>query len=407
MHEFIGLNVHTVQFKPDLYKPICRRLRDYHPIAWDLQPDPAHPSAFPLAANGVDWGGLYGSWLRVGYDIDACLIFDDVPPTLWKDPQHDAQVYGEAFARFFGPSGKKLVSSIEVGNEPSKYNESQYRAIFQGMAAGIRKGDPKLMIATCAVLIGKPDEWSKPMSAVAGLESLYDVLNVHSYAFKDGWPTWHRSFPEDASIPYLKQVEAVIRWRDEHAAGKRVWLTEFGYDSASKPPAPDGPWAKWVGMTDAEQARYIVRSYLLFSAMDLNRAYLYFFNDKDEAQLHGASGITRNFAPKPSFYAVAHLDKSLGEYRFSRALVRRDGDLYCFEYVHADRPQERVMVAWVPTGDTKAKLKNLPLAAGSVKPYRAERMPQDRGGPATVTWKAVEDHVEIEVGGEPVFLWMH
>ena len=50
-----------------------------------------------------------------------------------------------------------------------------------------------------------------------------------------------------------------------------------------------------------------VDSFLTLSATDLDRAYLYFFNDKDEAQLHGASGITRNFKPKPSFYAMAHL----------------------------------------------------------------------------------------------------
>jgi hypothetical protein len=32
MREFIGINGHTVQFKPDRYQPGCRLVRDYHPV---------------------------------------------------------------------------------------------------------------------------------------------------------------------------------------------------------------------------------------------------------------------------------------------------------------------------------------------------------------------------------------
>ena len=276
MRDFMGLNVHTVQFKTDLYAPVCRRLRDYHPMGWDIVgEDPGHLTKFPMAANGVDWGSLYGSWVKAGFDVDACLMFDQVPPEKWKDPAPEARAYGEAFARSFGPSGARpIVSSVEIGNEPSKYDGAKYRTIFEAIARGVRSGDPKLKIATCAVsAAAKPDEWSKPLSAVAGLEDLYDVLNIHSYPFKEHWPTWRRSYPEDTAIPYLTDVTALLRWRDAHAPGKEVWVTEFGYDSASKPPAPNGPWARWVGVSDDEQARYIVRSFLALSATGVDRAY--------------------------------------------------------------------------------------------------------------------------------------
>ena len=35
--------------------------------------------------------------------------------------------------------------------------------------------------------------------------------------------------------------------------------------------------------------------------------YLYYYDDNDEPQLHGSSGITRKFIPKPAYYAMAHL----------------------------------------------------------------------------------------------------
>jgi hypothetical protein len=410
MRDFMGLNVHTVQFKTDLYAPVCRRLRDYHPLGWDIiGDDPGHLTKFPMAANGVDWGMLYGSWVKAGFDVDACVMFDQVPPGRWKEPAREARAYGEAFARSFGPSGPQpIVSSMEIGNEPSKYDEAKYRTLFEAMARGVRAGDPKLKIATCAVsAAAKPDEWSKPLSAVAGLEDLYDVLNMHSYPFKEHWPTWRRSYPEDSSIPFLRDVTALIDWRDAHAPGKEVWLTEFGYDSATRPPAANGPWAKWVGVSDDEQARYIVRSFLALSATGVDRAYLYFFNDKDQPQLHGASGITRDFHPKASFYALSHLYRALRDYRLARAVAREDKGLYCFEYERPDRAGDRVCVAWLANGDTKASATRvLPIDPGAGRVTRAERMPTTPGDAPRVPWKDAAGGPELEVSGAPVYLWV-
>ena len=39
MGDFIGINGHTVQFKPELYSKVCRKARDYHPLEWDLGKD--------------------------------------------------------------------------------------------------------------------------------------------------------------------------------------------------------------------------------------------------------------------------------------------------------------------------------------------------------------------------------
>jgi serine/threonine-protein kinase ATR len=415
MREFMGLNVHTVQFKPDLYKPICRLLRDYHPIEWDFGSDTFRQTTFPMAANGVDWSQLYGVWAKAGYDIDACLMFDHLKADHWKnsaDNGHDARAYGEAFARYFGPSGKHpWVFSAEIGNEPSDYSEKQYRDVFRSMAAGLRAGDPKLKIVACAMATGKLDAYSKPLSAIDGLHDLCDVLNIHSYAFKDAWPTWRRSYPEDPAIPFLKSIDNLIAWRNEHAPGKQVWLTEFGYDSATKPPPSDGPWKRWVGVTDTQQAQYIVRSYLVLSALDIDRAYLYFFNDRDEPQLHGASGITRNFHPKPSFYAISHLCRALGDYYFSRAVVRSPGELYCFEY-RKPSSSERIYVVWLPTAGEKPVGKLLPLDAAAAKIYRAERMPTTvagltAAGAERVAWKIVPQGIELEVSESPLFLWSH
>jgi len=74
MREFIGLNGHTVQFKPELYQPVCRLVRDYHPVEWDLGRNTAEPAPFPFAKNRVDWSKAYGSWREKNWTIISVTL---------------------------------------------------------------------------------------------------------------------------------------------------------------------------------------------------------------------------------------------------------------------------------------------------------------------------------------------
>ncbi|HEX3132109.1 MAG TPA: cellulase family glycosylhydrolase [Planctomycetota bacterium] len=309
MKDFIGINGHTVQFKPDLYHPVCTVVRDYHPVEWDLGKDTDVPTTFPLARNRVDWSQVYGSWKKAGYFVDVSLMFESIKQKDWKDVPRDAKAYGLAFAKAFGPSSTKLVDSAEVGNEPGKWNDADYRTMFEAMASGLRAGDPKLTIVTCAADADKSGDYMKAMSCVQNLENLYDVINVHSYAQTENWPTWRRSFPEDPKLlDYTTRIEKLIAWRDANAKGKPVWITEFGYDASTKPAPKTGDFKGWVDVTDDQQGQWLVRSFLVFARLSVDKAYIYFFNDNDDPAFHGSSGVTRNWQPKPSYHAVAHLN---------------------------------------------------------------------------------------------------
>jgi serine/threonine-protein kinase ATR len=76
----------------------------------------------------------------------------------------------------------------------------------------------------------------------------------------------------DPKVDYLKRVNHLIAWRDRNAPGKEVRVTEFGWDASTKPAPATGDFAKWVGSSETEQARYLVRSFLLFSKRDVTRA---------------------------------------------------------------------------------------------------------------------------------------
>src|SRR4051794_15226655 len=92
--EFMGLCSHTIQFKPQVYAPICRAVRDYHPFDWDTGDDTSSTPPFPSARNGVNWREVYGSWRAAGYETDVSIMFDNFPAKSWKNLAGDAQAYG-------------------------------------------------------------------------------------------------------------------------------------------------------------------------------------------------------------------------------------------------------------------------------------------------------------------------
>jgi Cellulase (glycosyl hydrolase family 5) len=406
MKDFIGLNGHTVQFKPDLYHPVCTVVRDYHPVEWDLGKETDVPTTFPMARNRVDWSQVYGSWRKAGYFVDVSLMFETIKQSDWKDVPRDAKACGLAFAKAFGPSSTKLVDSAEVGNEPGKWNDADYRIMFEAMASGLRAGDPKLTIVTCAADAEKSGDYMKAMSCVQGLEHLYDVINVHSYAQTENWPTWRRSFPEDPKLlDYTTRIDKLIAWRDAHAKGKPIWVTEFGYDASTKPAPKTGDFKSWVDVTDEQQGQWLVRSFLVFARMSVDKAYIYFFNDSDEPSFHASSGITRNWQPKPAYHAVAHLNKSLGEYRFAKTVTNKAGELQVDEYVHGSDAKQRVWVAWLASGADKTQEVTLPKVPGKVT--KAERMPLAAGvDTAKATFTAKGSDVTLTVGESPTYLWI-
>lgn len=405
--DFIGINGHTVSFKPDLYAPVCRLVRDYHPLDWDTGPDSDYQLDFPFARNRVNWEQVYGSWREAGFKTDACIMFESLPAEAWKDLTRDSHRYGKLFAEHFGPAAKPaLVESVEIGNEPGKYSDETYRTLFESMAAGLRQGDPGLRIATCNVNVGPSGDYHKSVNCVQGLEPLYDILSVHSYAMLEQWPTWKRSYPEDPQLPaFIQDVDKVIEWRNQHAPGKEVWLTEFGWDSSTKPPLNDGEFAKWKGNSDIEQAQWLVRSFFLFATRDIQRAYIYFFNDDDEPKLHAASGLTRHFQPKPSYYAVSHLYRTLGDYRFTRVIHQAPAEANVYEFTHHSNSNQVIWVAWSPTGDGRSAKLPIPLQAWTLS--GAHQMPLGPAPTEPLTLQQVDGKVEIEVFETPTYLFLH
>lgn len=362
---FMGINGHFT-FKPELYNQVCRLVRNYHNIDWDVR-KPGDDYYPPFTVNGVNWKkDVYKPWKDAGFETDVCLQLArfnagaENYKQLWEGKERWCYDYAKSIASYFGPSGsEKLLTSIEIGNEPGvKFDAALYKTIFKNMAQGIRDGDSKIKILTPTVTVGTPNDYAQDLKGIYAQSDIlpfYDVINLHTYAsVHESEGPFNRSYPEDPTIEYLNEIDKTIKWRDEHAPNKEIWITEFGYDAATAEAMKNRKdWAlklDWQGYTDEQQAQYLVRSYLAFAERGIERAYLFYYNDEDEASIHAASGITRHFIPKMSFWALKQLYETLGDYRLKRIVKKQAGDIYVYEFENGSNPNQLIWVAWSPTG---------------------------------------------------------
>ena len=370
---------------------------------------------------------------RPADETDICIQFSGLQADtagyqrFWSGKERWCYDYGKAMASYFGPSGpQRLCTSIEIGNEPgSEFDPPLFKAIFRQMALGIREGDPRVKILTPAVQAREGDGYSQDLRGLYAEKDvlpLYDVINLHTYAAVErknsGESPWNRSYPEDPSIAYLKVVDEAIAWRDAHAPGKEVWITEFGYDACT----PEAMLRRkdwflkldWQGATDLQQAQSLVRSLFTFAERDVRRAYIYFFNDDDSPSVHGSAGLTRRFVPKPSFWAIKQLYELLGNYRFERVVKKIPGELFVSEFESGEGSRRAVWAAWSPTGartnekdhytprETRVALTDLPapvvkVAGMATTEREAPEPPWEKTGPAAIT---------LTVGESPIYVIM-
>ena len=147
-----------------------------------------------------------------------------------------------------------------------------------------------------------------------------------------------------------------------------------------------------------------MRSFLVFSTLDVDRAYIYYYDDEDAPTLHASSGLTRHLTPKPSFYAVSHLYATLGDYRFARAVVQETGNLYAYEYQSGTNSKDRIWAVWSPTGTKREAEVVLPVTGGKI--VRAEQMPLQAGKAQPAAFHEQGGKVTLKVGESPIYLWI-
>ncbi len=263
---------------------------DYHNHLYDL-----NESGSPRAPHTEE--GLRG-WARYVAEM----------VTRYRDQVKYWEVWNE-------PNGQQF-----WGDEPSA---REYAAVLKTAYTTIKRLDPHAVVIGGAIA-GTDLNYLRELFDAGGLNYM-DVLSIHPYRVGG---------PDETDL--LRDLQFHQELMHEYGYEKPIWLTEIGWATDT------GPY----GVSEAQQARYLVRTYLLaLSTGYVQEVNWYDFQDDgpDPANHEHRFGIVRlDLSPKPAYTAYANLVGQIGESHYVGNLSLPEG-VRCEVFARRGKP---VLALW-------------------------------------------------------------
>ena len=180
----------------------------------------------------------------------------------------------------------------------------------------------------------------------------FDVLNIHTYC-KDETDGYS---PENEKYGLEKNLGAFVNWCQNNLPEIPIWLTEFGWDTY----ITNGVHS-YIYAPEAQQANYILRSFLISLKMGFEKAFLFMGRDPNSTSTiqYSSSGILTDnntgLQKKPSFFYLSTMQKVLGnavlnDIKSYRQLLGNN-EIFCFEFLNESN--ERIYALWTREKNSK------------------------------------------------------
>ena len=286
----------------------------------------------------------------------------------------------EAYAKFAEAAAERYSGHgilWEIWNEPNiahfwkpQPSVQDYCKLVKAAAPRIRRADPSGQVVVGATST-MDFKWLEACFK-EGLLKWADAVSVHPY---------RPQRPETVLKDY-KKLRKLIK---EYApAGKDVPILsgEWGYSNVNWDNTP---------LSDTEQARYLVREFLVNKAADVPVSIWYdWSNDgtNPEEREHNFGTVEHNLEPKTAYRAATALNHTLAGYAVEELSVKNDG-VYV---VRLSRNGKKALALWT-TG--KARKVKLDLKSGR------GRLVGMLGDSRRISW---EDGLELELSRGPQYL---
>jgi predicted NUDIX family NTP pyrophosphohydrolase len=261
-------------------------------------------------------------------------------------------------------SGLGLVDTFQLWNEPNLEGPDwapwvgtmdEFMEIFRVGAEAVKRADPQARVSP-AGFAG---------IAVATVDSLYryqyadgkrpvdfaDVVSVHYYSGRQEPETATldrnatRSGQAEPGAPtYPESLAQLLDWRDDHASGKPIWMTETGNDVG-------GP----MGLGEREQGGKIPRVTMLALAAGIDKVFIYREKGSMPAQ-HAGSGLMRDDDSfRASWFTYATLIRQFQGVKPGRAwrIAHPSPDVWLHVWERDGAP---LVTAWSVGGDVELGL---------------------------------------------------
>lgn len=225
-------------------------------------------------------------------------------------PAADRQFYAPrsnadfaAYARAVVNRYKDRVKVWEIWNEPNLAtfwkpapSATAYTAMLKAAYAAIKAEDPR-----ATVLIGglaaADLAFLKGISAAGGWSS-FDAVAIHTYVAPQ---------PESSMIPsWLANTKAYVASK----GAKPIWITELGWSTYS------GSGSTYIGVSEAKQAEYTARSYLMAAEAGVRGIFAYNLVElgtSTTSKLHNYGVVEGNGRQKAAYRAIRRVAEALDQ----------------------------------------------------------------------------------------------
>ncbi len=329
--------------------------------------------------------------------------------------------------------GMDYLEWIELGNEPNGegndgFTPYQLAALtsagYDGHCStmtdilgdndhfGVKNADPTMKVAM-AGLAGVGSRYISDMVywMKANREDgqvAMDAFNVHSYFCKEftinGQKILMGVSPEEFGL--IEDLSGIIELRDKYYPEKEVWLTEFGWDTATSYTTKTACHAYGEYTARQVQAMWLVRAYLIMSASGVDKATMYMCEDGTGEDTtsnvqYGTCGVFDvSGKPKDSYYYMYTLRNTLYDYTFVQEIDSGRSDVWVYQF--ADKNGNYGYAVWCPTSDS-TKVENFKLYIDADKAVLVEnKFGETKGVKTNLT--ATDKVVTINVSENPVYV---
>ncbi len=415
-HDWIGINQwvddwDNVHMSATDTARVADWIRWYTYMEWTTD----RPGAFhfaPTLIPAFDFDNWFGTWHRAGLKVSLCLNQPPAycssfqangnrggPPDKYPPCGNTAGTHPLDYADYaewvrqltarYGRRGTGVVDALEIFNEPNLTEEwggwrhdacprthrdwcdadvAQYAACLKAAYVFAKKADTAMPVSG-GVTAGFDEAYFDGLQANGGIEFL-DALNFHTYVGEDG--SKGPGHPPEYRHAFRAFCQKAAGWRDTHAPGLPLWLTEVGWDAHDEKVRPP----TFIGATLREQADWLVRAYVI-GAEYLDRVFWFIAADGkpgmattqfDNCGIVHAYGERNpkgppSVRPKPAYWWMALMKKEIGGLDYAATLAYNDAG--AFAYLFRD-PASRggVIVAWCADAGK-------PVSAGKMLKRRA------------------------------------
>jgi hypothetical protein len=388
-----------------------------------IQPSPPPaPLDFSRYDELVDQAAAHGIRLTaiLDYSVDWAAAAappgdDRYPP---DDPATFAAFAGEAATRY-----RDRVQAWEIWNEPNNSlsgfwkpvpDPAAYARLAKAAAAAITRADRRAAIVTGGLaptfdLLVYQRDWGF-FTAASKAERRwfrrFDAAALHPYTYLQAPPPEQENLPLGPSVPHQIR-DFRDRLTESHATRLPLWVTELGWHTAPDSGTPGFP----PGVSELDQARFLVRATLLALAQGVERVCWYtlldypsFLSNKEDAFglfHYQAMPTAATLDPKPAYQAAKTLAAVLGPTRFvkdSRIAFHLPPEGYALQF-RRTKPNQTIIVYWA-TRDRLTVHARVAANVDSVRRVDLDGTTMELGKPETVDLPLTESPVYLVFDGE-------